>query len=135
MGHVPESQPCAINNVSKSIEADPTGRGAHDAGAKLDAGKTRVWLCVSGFSQALEQVALVTTKGAEKYAPNSWMEVPDGESRYLEAAARHLLEIGKGNVVDDGPGGTECLHLAQVAWNVLASLELQLRHGDVRKTP
>lgn len=35
-------------------EHDPTGRSAHEPGAKLDAGKPRCGLVLGGFSRALE---------------------------------------------------------------------------------
>lgn len=109
------------------LESDPTGRGPHDMGAKLDAGKVRPWLCIAGFSQALAAVSDVTTKGAAKYAPNSWAQVPDGEARYMEAFARHMLALARGEQID---GDTGCLHKAQMVWNLLASLELELRAAN-----
>lgn len=110
----------------KPSEADPNGLDAHAPGAKLDAGKPMAWLCISGFSRALFAVADVTTKGAAKYSPNGWREVPDGEARYKEALARHLLALGTGENIDKDTG---CLHLAQVAWNALAALELELQRA------
>ena len=109
----------------KSAEADPLGIAPHEPGAKLDAGKIRPWLCVSGFSRALAKVADVTTKGAAKYSPNGWMEVPDGQARYMDAFGRHMLALGQGETTDPDTG---CLHKAQMIWNLLASLELDLRH-------
>lgn len=110
--------------IHESVELDPDGLDAHAPGAKLDDGKARVWLMVSGFSQALAAVADVTTKGAVKYTPNGWMEVADGEERYMDAFGRHMIELGTGSEID---GQTGCLHLAQMCWNLLAVLELQLR--------
>ena len=109
------------------IEKDPNGVDAHSPGAKLDAGKLQPWLFLSGFANALEEVAKVTTVGAQKYTRNGWKDVDNGQERYMEAAMRHLLAYGQGHEVDATPGGTNCLHLAQVAWNLLAVLELQLR--------
>lgn len=108
-------------------ESDPSGRSLRDPGAKADNGKTRAWLCLAGFSRALEEVAKVTTTGADKYTPNGWVDVPNAEERYMDAAARHLLAYAKGEVYDNDTGGTGCKHLAQVAWNILAVLELQER--------
>lgn len=112
-------------------EIDPNGRKANEPGAKLDSGKVRPWLCIAGFSRALEEVARVTTKGAEKYTPNGWCKVPNGEERYMEAFGRHLLEYGKGEKFDSGPKGlgSDIYHKAQMIWNLLASLELELRNG------
>lgn len=106
------------------IEVDPTGADQHTPGAKLDDGKVLAWLCLSGFSNALYAVADVTTAGAIKYTPNGWMEVPNGRERYMEAFARHMLELGAGNKVDEDTG---CSHKAQMIWNLLASLELDIR--------
>ena len=105
-------------------ERDPNGIAAHTPGAKLDHGKTRVWLCVSGFSNALLHVADVTTKGANKYTADGWVEVADGEQRYMEAFGRHMLALGSGEKLDKDTGA---LHKAQMIWNLLASLELELR--------
>jgi hypothetical protein len=105
-------------------EKDPLGIGQHDPGAKLDAGKPLPWLCISGFARSLGEVARVTTVGAKKYSPNGWRAVPDGQTRYMDAALRHLLALGRGETVDADTG---CLHKAQAAWNLLASLELELQ--------
>lgn len=114
-----------IENVI--AEKDPTGLELNAPGAKADYGKNRVWLCLGGFSNALLEVARVTTIGATKYTPNGWTSVPDGSIRYMDAFGRHMLDLGTGKVLDDGPGGTGCYHKAQMIWNLLASLELDLR--------
>jgi len=108
-------------------ERDPLGTDPHTPGAKLDAGKPMVWLCLAGFSNALAAVADVTTKGATKYTPNGWMTVPEGQARYMEAFGRHMLALGAGELRDRDTG---CLHKAQMIWNLLASLELELRQAD-----
>lgn len=105
-------------------EHDPHGKDPHQPGAKLDAGKDRVWLCIGGFANALGEVAEVTTKGALKYTPNGWKNVPDGSDRYMDAAFRHLMALGRGELIDADTG---CTHKSQAAWNLLASLELDLR--------
>lgn len=109
------------------FEADPSGGSLNEPGKKADAGKVLPWLCLSGFANALEKVAEVTTLGAKKYTPGGWAEVPNGPERYMEAAVRHLIYLGQGEKFDDGPGGIGTLHKAQIAWNILASLELELR--------
>lgn len=130
-GPMPVAQPTMRMDKINAAEADaavretdPTGRDAHAPGAKLDAGKTLPWLCIAGFSHALAAVADVTTKGARKYTPNGWASVPEGEARYMEAFARHMLAQARGERVD---ADTQCLHKAQMIWNLLASLELELR--------
>ena len=76
---------------------------------------------------ALAEVANVSTIGARKYSPNGWKAVADGETRYMNAAMRHLLALGSGETRDKDTG---CLHLAQATWNLLASLELELRRAS-----
>ena len=105
-------------------EIDPNGIDQHAPGAKLDAGKVMPWLCITGFAHALTAVADVTTKGAKKYTPNGWISVPDGQNRYMEGFARHALALARGETID---ADTQCLHKAQMIWNLLASLELELR--------
>lgn len=110
--------------MTTNVEMDPNGIGQHEQGAKLDAGKARVWLFIAGFSRALMAVADVTTKGAVKYTPNGWAHVPNGVDRYMDAFGRHLLALGRGETIDPD---TDCLHKAQMVWNLLASLELEMR--------
>lgn len=110
-------------------ETDPNGFSANTPGAKLDSGKIRAWLMLAGFSNALREVARVTTKGAEKYTPNGWMHVPEGETRYMDAFGRHMLALGGGETID---ADTQCFHKAQMIWNLLASFELELR-GEAGK--
>lgn len=108
-------------------ETDPYGKDQNAPGAKVDAGKNRVWLCLGGFSNALEQVAKITTIGATKYTPNGWVTVPNAKERYMDAFGRHMLALGKGEVYDNGEGGTGGKHIAQMIWNLLAVLELEER--------
>jgi hypothetical protein len=110
-----------------ATDRDPHGLDPHAPGAKLDAGKPMVGLMLRGFPRALRAVAQVTTYGAQKYSPNGWQFVPDGEARYTDAMGRHLLlETEEGPY--DGESGQ--LHAAMVAWNALARLELLIRGGD-----
>lgn len=139
-----------------SSESDPSGLSPHAPGAKLDAGKNRVWLMLEGFAPALslvmgdftshrakhvvvandamtrwpwalEAIAEVTTVGAKKYTPGGWAEVENGFARYMDAYGRHGLALAKGQKYDDGgPGSTGCLHLTQQGWNLLAALTLAL---------
>lgn len=110
-----------------SNEQDPFGKGPHTPGAKLDANKPLAWTCLSGFSRALTVVARVTTVGAAKYTSSGWKTVPNGEQRYMEAFGRHMLALGRGEQIDADTG---CLHKAQMIWNLLASLELELQRDS-----
>ncbi len=105
-------------------ESDPNGKHAGEAGAKLDEGKPRVGLMITGFPRALMEVSKVTTFGANKYCENGWMSVPDGIARYNDAMQRHNLKIAEGEILDPDSG---LPHLAHVAWNALAILELSMR--------
>lgn len=113
-------------------EQDPHGKAPHEPGAKLDAGKQQPWLMISGFANALSTVADVTTLGAQKYSPYGWKDVPGGVDRYMEAFARHQFALARGEHVDLDTG---CLHKAQMVWNLLASLQLELQaSGGATKT-
>jgi hypothetical protein len=108
-------------------ELDPSGKQAHEPGAKLDAGKTRLGLVLGGFALALEQVGAVGTFGAKKYTPNGWVSVPNGIERYTDAMYRHMLKEAQGELIDPD---TELFHAAHAAWNALARLDLMIRKWD-----
>jgi hypothetical protein len=104
-------------------------------GQKWDTGKAPVFQgFIKYFPRAIAVVSLVSDAGSRKYAngkfPTKWREVPDGQLRFGDAQVRHMLEEAKGKLIDDGPGGTNCLHLAQEAWNSLARLELFLQEQE-----
>lgn len=98
-------------------EQDPTGRGQHEPGAKLDAGKQRPGLVLGGFAKALGEVTKVGTYGAQKYTPYGWQSVPDAMARYEDAMLRHWLAHKSGELNDPDTGIN---HLAHMAWNALA---------------
>lgn len=108
-------------------DTDPTGRSAHEPGAKLDAGKPRTSLVLGDFAHALNEVVKVGTFGANKYTDHGWLSVPNGIQRYDDALLRHWIEARSGNDVDPDSG---LLHLAHVAWNALAVLELEIRKRE-----
>lgn len=109
------------------MEKDPTGKDAHEAGAKLDAGKRRDGLVLLGFSRALAAVSAVGTYGANKYTDNGWMSVPNGQARYTDAMLRHMLSEASGELTDKD---TDLLHAAHAAWNALARLDLMIRESE-----
>lgn len=123
-------QPSVVNNTTAgAIETDPSGRALSEPGTKADTGKNLPWLFQTGFANALAEVVKVTTLGARKYTPNGWATVDNGSKRYMEGFARHTQYLAKGEVFDNGPGGIGTYHKAQMIWNLLASLELELRAG------
>ena len=108
----------SIDNSTKKFDARkaPMGRGV-----------------VHRFPRALQQIALVSEYGAQKYGTyDGWEKVEDGFNRYTDAHGRHdnLRPIeGEYDVSDSG-----LPHLAQRAWNALATLELALRDGTIEMT-
>lgn len=109
-------------------ESDPSGGSLNQPGKKADQGKDLPWLFQAGFANALAEVVKVTTLGARKYTPNGWATVDNGSERYMEGFARHTSYLAQGEVFDNGPGGIGTYHKAQMIWNLLASLELDLRN-------
>jgi hypothetical protein len=120
--------PNAIHNgyaVYKGTKGlDPNGIPQHTSGAKLDSGKSKTGLMVSGFALALADVAEVTTYGANKYTANGWVNVPNGIDRYTDALYRHLFLYSSGQNLDSESNLT---HLSHAAWNILAIIELTER--------
>lgn len=95
-------------------ETDPLGVGQHDPGAKLDSGKIRYSLIPVG---PLRRLATLYTRGAEKYSPQGWKSVKNGEERYLDALMRHLEAYREGEWMDQDTGVP---HIINVAWNAFA---------------
>lgn len=118
-------------------DVDPNGLDQHAKGAKLDAGKIKPAMVLTGFAHAFWEVSKVGTLGAEKYTEFGFLEVKDGEKRYADAHMRHFLKKAmegdadieltelakKFNIEPD----KEVLHLACEAWNKLAELEFKIR--------
>ncbi len=101
--------------------------GLHVPGAKDDKAKPMAGVLLD-FSRALQTVVDVGTYGAKKYTRTGWVAVSDAETRYTDALVRHLLAMG---VDPDGlDKETGLPHLAHVAWNALAVLELQARRKE-----
>lgn len=102
----------------------------HVPGAKLDMGKLRAGLVLTGFARSLTAVAEIGTFGATKYTDNGWISVPDGETRYTDALYRHLLAEARGEERDPE---SELLHAAHAAWNALARLDLAVRRREAAR--
>lgn len=106
---------------------DPNGKSQHEAGAKLDDGKSLHGVVLLGFTDALNEVCKVGTFGANKYTFDGWKAVPEGERRYTDAMLRHLFA---GEEIDEESG---MLHDAMVAWNALARLNIKLTKSDEKQ--
>lgn len=78
-------------------------------GQKFDADKPQIsllpWRQVEGVVRVLEF-------GAKKYSVGNWKKVPEGERRYLDAAARHLGKIIEGEKIDPESGLSHWYHAA-----------------------
>lgn len=94
-----------------------------EKGVKLDEGKPRLDLVLGDFADALWSVGMVGTYGANKYTDKGWQEVLNGVERYGNAMLRHYLNYRKGIELDAESGLS---HLAHMAWNALAILQLHL---------
>ena len=92
---------------------------AHTTGSKHDSGKP---LMGAVPPNAMFAVARVLTFGAEKYGRDNWRQVESAETRYLDAALRHLNAYQRGEVADPESGES---HLAHALCSLMFMLELQ----------
>ena len=92
-----------------------------EVGYKADENKPRLDLVFGDFANALWEVGQVGTFGANKYTDSGWIEVDNAVERYSSAMLRHYLQYKSGEYNDPESGFS---HLAHVAWNALAILEL-----------
>lgn len=97
-------------------------------GSKDDAGKIKYGLVLKGFANALTEVSLLGTIGADKYTPMGFLEVKNGYERYEDAGLRHQFAawLSEDEKVAADPE-TNIRELACVAWNALAKLEIAIR--------
>ena len=100
---------------------------ADGAGLRYQEGKNRLDLIPPEWEWALGEIL---TAGATKYAARNWERGMDW-SKVAGPLRRHLNKFLRGeryDVVDDsGKPGTQCHHLAIVAWNALALMTYDLR--------
>jgi hypothetical protein len=89
------------------------------AAVKYDADKPR-WELLQWA--AIEEVAIIATKGAEKYDDHNWRK-GFRWMRPISAAMRHIYAFIRGEDRDPESG---CLHIAHAAWNLLSLAEFQL---------
>ena len=94
-------------------------------GKKYDNGKPMVGTLTDVFSRALMAVGACIEYGTHKYPdPKNWQLVDNGIKRYRDAMMRHLLKYNAGIEKDEE---TKFPHLAHMAWNALAMLELYMQ--------
>lgn len=112
-------------STSTKEETNDTPDKIEVGAIKYDAGKPCTYRgLIDYFPRAIEQVAVVSTFGARKYAWKGWAGVDQGFERYSDAMVRHLIAEAKGESTDPD---SELLHASHIAWNALARLELLLR--------
>lgn len=92
-----------IVRAGENQEAFETGSKRGDA-----SGKPRYDLIPT---EALERLAMVYTRGMEKYGERNW-EMGQPMSRFYASAFRHLIALAQGDTVED--------HAAQAMFNLAA---------------
>ena len=96
-----------------SVEDAPTTGSKHDSGKPLMGAVP---------PNALLAVAKVLTFGAEKYGRDNWRQVENAETRYLDAALRHINAYQRGEAADPESGES---HLAHAVCSLMFMLELR----------
>lgn len=76
-------------------------------GVKYDASKPRWSLIPIG---TMEEVVKVLEYGANKYSPDNWKYVHNMETRYYDAAMRHIDAYWKGEYLDEESGQPHLAH-------------------------
>lgn len=96
--------------------------------------KSKMQLLVR-MRHALGRVADVSDFGDQsKYSPGSWLEWSTKEEalawteKRMGSLFRHAFQLETDGTGIDHESGVE--HLAAVAWNALAILEIRLRYGE-----
>lgn len=93
-------------------------------GKKYDTGKPMIGTIIRVFPNAMEALGSVIEFGTHKYPdPNNWKKVEGAKFRYLDSLMRHMVKHYRGLELDEETGKP---HLAHMAWNALAILELYL---------
>lgn len=87
----------------KSIQADKP------LGVKFDSNKLQ-WSLVP--SEAMEEIVDVLTYGAKKYSPDNWQHVDNPDTRYFNAAMRHIWAWRQGERFDEESHKSHLAHAA-----------------------
>lgn len=93
---------------------------------KFDGGKALAAIPFQDFPLAIQELVKVCTFGAQKYERSSWQDVPNADVRYEDALARHFLA----QYMEDVDPESGLYHKAHLAWNALATLEMELRKSN-----
>lgn len=98
-------------------------------GQKFSQGKLPIYTVLfKQFPNAIKEVVKCSLSGHNKYilTDEDWQNfrrVPDPVNEYRNASIRHAMETG---INEDMREFGECTHEAQVIWNLLAALEIEL---------
>lgn len=97
------------------------------------------------FPRAVKEVAMVSAVGAEKYEvtlpDDNCLRVEDGFNRYANAIARHLVDRALDGPMNNEKGGAlppegrDVRHLAQLIWDGLTCLEIELIEEEKARVP
>lgn len=113
-------------------ETDPNGLNSSDPGAKNDSGKDN-WSLLP--LEVIRGVVRVMTKGAAKYSPNGWKEVPNAIDRYHSAMMRHWVKMSiEKEYIDNGDGGTNEPHWACFLTNAVFLAYFMLKNHKLQDT-
>lgn len=110
---------------------DPETVSRSAAGAKFDAGKLLFRPLMRGLALPLQAVAAVLSYGAQKYAEDSWQEVPNAKQRYEDAYYRHMIARNSGEVYDEESG---LPHRAHELCNQMFLLWFDIKDGTITNT-
>lgn len=94
-------------DVTTRIKRKNVAHNEGDSGKKYDSGKRRYDLV---DLDVIGAIADVLGFGAQKYAENSWQNLPNGEKRYFAALMRHLEAHQRGETVDPESGYPHIYH-------------------------
>lgn len=115
--------------MTKELKESARNKGllGSEVGAKYSNDKPTMGIMLRQFPLALHGVAERSLYGHNKYKEfdHDWMNfkrAPDAINQYLNAAVRHLAEIG------DEEDSLE--HLKAAAWNILATLQITLEQNN-----
>lgn len=113
--------PAPLAESAPTFEPFTSCEDAQPTGSKHDSGKP---LMGAVPPNALLAVAKVLTFGAQKYGRDNWQQVENAETRYMDAALRHINAYQCGEQLDPESGEN---HLAHAVCSLMFILEKETR--------
>ncbi len=125
--------PATVSTWERAVAMSELGQGPLPPATEAKRHRVHVAVeCVYKFPRALQEVARVSEWGDAKHeqplGSKSYLEVPDADTTYLDAEARHMIAEAIEGPVNEADNGM--LHKAQKAWSALADLEVFLRDRE-----